>query len=116
VDADGSHIQGRNALEASAEHGTLTIAQMLLNAFKEIGRPPQFGRAIELAEAEGHFGVVEVFKNHLIAELNLSWWSYFHIAVTMARCSSIYGVKFIFKFTLYRSLSLSDTFHGNGDD
>ena len=67
VDAPGAQVDGRTALEAAAEHGRLTITQVLLNAYRNVGVTPELDRPLELAEKEGHFGVVKLFKDHSTA-------------------------------------------------
>jgi ankyrin repeat protein len=63
VDAPGAVIEGRTALEGAAEMGRLDIVDVLLNAHLMIGLVPNVGIALELAEDQGHFGVVKLLKS-----------------------------------------------------
>jgi ankyrin repeat protein len=65
IDLAGAVEEGRTAIEAAAEHGRLVIAGMLLSACKVHGIQLNLLRAVQMANNEGHYGVVKLFEDHL---------------------------------------------------
>lgn len=65
VNADAALKNGRMALDGAAEHGRLDMVQLLLNAGarSEEEGGSGYDRAIELAEENGHYAIVELLKN-----------------------------------------------------
>jgi ankyrin repeat protein len=56
---------GRMALDGAAEHGRLDMVQVLLNAGakSEVAGQSGYDRAVELAEEQGHWAVVDLLKH-----------------------------------------------------
>jgi ankyrin repeat protein len=64
VNAPGSCINGRTALEGAAERGRIDIVQWLLNA----GADVTGSRASQLALSQGYNGVKRIIESHSMAE------------------------------------------------
>lgn len=62
VNADPAILNGRTALDGAAEHGRLDMVRILLNAIAncETERESGYGSAEELAEKNGHYGIVDL--------------------------------------------------------
>ncbi|KAJ3950013.1 uncharacterized protein N0V96_001148 [Colletotrichum fioriniae] len=65
VNAPAAAEDGRTAVEGAAEHGRLDVVQLLLENGAKGDPETGFCRAIELAEAEVHFGVAKILREHV---------------------------------------------------
>lgn len=65
VNAPAAAFGGRTALEGAAEHGSLDIVQLLLNASAErnVHGDDQYQSAVELASYNGHHVVVRFLNS-----------------------------------------------------
>ncbi|KAK1708134.1 ankyrin repeat-containing domain protein [Colletotrichum lupini] len=65
INAPAAAEDGRTAIEGAAEHGRLDMVEFLLENGAKGDPETGFSRAIELAEAEVHFGVAKVLREHV---------------------------------------------------
>ncbi|KAI3541993.1 hypothetical protein CSPX01_07220 [Colletotrichum filicis] len=65
INAPAAAEDGRTAIEGAAEHGRLDMVEFLLENGAKGDPETGFSRAIELAEAEIHFGVAKVLREHV---------------------------------------------------
>ena len=66
ANAPGAKVYGRSALQGAAEHGRLDMVQLLLNAGAGTGESGtrQVERAIWFADANGHFPICDLLRDH----------------------------------------------------
>jgi ankyrin repeat protein len=65
VSAPAARVDGRTAIDGAAEHGRLDMVKLLLNAGAKSYSSDRrnFGRAIELAETNGHFAIARLLES-----------------------------------------------------
>jgi ankyrin repeat protein len=64
INAPGSKLNGRTALEGAAEHGRIDMLQLLINAGAcNNGRDNQYLRSIRLAAMKGHLAVKNLLES-----------------------------------------------------
>ncbi|KAK1534999.1 uncharacterized protein CCOS01_03751 [Colletotrichum costaricense] len=65
INASAAAEDGRTAIDGAAEHGRLEMVEFLLENDAKGDPKTGFSRAIELAEAEVHFGIAKVLREHV---------------------------------------------------
>lgn len=65
INAPAAAEKGRTAIEGAAEHGRSDMVDFLLQNGAKGDPETGFSRAIELAEAEVHFGVAKILREHV---------------------------------------------------